>query len=140
VTTELDTFLLEAPPKQTPRSAVGFWAGGVMLLTAATLWIAAYAQLRFLSPPIAKLLSSNLVKVSERQKLDGFWNFPWRGTGSGTARLAALAAVASAIICVSVRTWWAWGATLVAAPLAANWYITFFLFMPALVIVDKMKL
>jgi hypothetical protein len=111
-----------------------------MILAAAALWLAAYGQLRFLSPPIGKLLSSEIVKASEHERLHAFWSFPWRGIGGGTGRLAAFALVGSVLVCATVRTWWAWGATLVAAPLLLNWYIALCLLMPAILFIDKMRL
>lgn len=138
MTSELAGLTFEAASDSPSRQSIGYWSGGIMLVTAAALWVAAFGQLRFLSPPITKLISSQLVKASEREKL-AVWSFPWRGTGSETARLAALAAVVSVVVCVAIRTWWAWGATLVVAPLLVNWYITFVQLMPAFVVVDKMR-
>ena len=110
------------------------------MLTALILWVSAYAQLRFLSPPIKKLVTSKYVDIAKQRDVEAFWAFPWRGTGSQAARLAAVAVVVSAVVCVSVRTWWAWGAMLVAVPFALNWYISLCLLLPALLIVDKMRL
>ena len=123
-----------------PRARVGYVAGGVMLLAAMLLWGAAFLQLRFLSPPIMKLTTSKLVDIAKQKDIEAFWAFPWRGTGSQTGRLAAVAIVVTIAVCGLVRTWWAWGAMLVAAPLALNWYVSLCLLMPALVVVDKMRL
>ena len=140
MTTELDATTVDAEAVRLPRARIGYFAGAAMLLTAVILWGAAYLQLRFLSPPVAKLVASEGLKITKQKDRDAVWAFPWRGVGADTARLAALAAIASALVCASVRTWWAWGATLVAAPLAANWYISMWLLLPALVVVDKMRI
>jgi hypothetical protein len=139
-TTDSVLATLDAVDEQSPRTGIGYVAGGAMLLAAATLWLAAYGQLRLLSPPIQKLTTNPSVGIAKPRDVASFWAFPWRGTGSGAARLAAAAAVVSVVVCMSVRTWWAWGATLVVAPLLVNWYISLCLLLPALLIVDKMRL
>ena len=138
MTTFVDSLNVEQEVEQSPRPGIGYLAGGAMLLTALILWLAAFAQLRFLSPPIKKLVTSKYVDIAKQRDVESFWAFPWRGTGSDAGRLAAVAVVVSAVVCVSVRTWWAWGVTLVAVPFALNWYITLCLLLPALLIVDKM--
>jgi hypothetical protein len=129
-----------APAAAAPRAGVGYLAGGIMILAAAFLWGSAFLQLRFLSPPIHKLTTNKNVGIAKQKDVEAFWSFPWRGVGSEAGRLAAGAIVVTIVVCLLVRTWWAWGAMLVAAPLLLNWYVSLCLLMPAIVVIDKMRL
>ncbi|HVJ82324.1 MAG TPA: hypothetical protein VNC50_14745 [Planctomycetia bacterium] len=140
MTTYFDSLHVEQEAGPAPRPGIGYFAGGAMLLTAVVLWLAAWAQLRILSPPITKLVSSQYVDIAKKREVKAFWAFPWRGLGPDAARVAAVAIIASLVLCAAVRRWWAWGVALVAFPFALNWYITLCLLLPALVVVDKMRL